>query len=97
MSGDRWAVCPRCKVNAEAAQRRAFDRAAEAYGQVSSEEYEKLRRDAQVPVILEDTLREDYEFYFSETGEFSAEFQARCTECEFSFAFKYEEQVKVEP
>ncbi len=97
MSADRWVVCPRCKLNAEAEHGALMDRANEAYGNAPAAEYEELMATARKPVSLDTTLREDYEFYLSEEGAFSAEFGAGCETCGFTFTFKHEEQVKVAP
>lgn len=41
----------------------------------------------------ERTMREDYEFSIDpETGVFTAQYLARCQECDFTFAFKHEQQ-----
>lgn len=40
-----------------------------------------------------ETLREDYEFYMTRTGEFTATYQAHCTGCGFSHEFKHRERV----
>lgn len=95
MSADRWSICPQCKVELEAQKEYAKDLAERSYGLVSAEEYEQLRGEAAKPLVLEATVRQDYEFYLRETGEFYAGFQARCNTCDFSFAFKHEEQLEL--
>lgn len=47
------------------------------------------------PFSAEKTLREDYEFWMTEDGEFSAEYGCRCTTCGWSFQFRHAEQVPV--
>ncbi|KKK93207.1 hypothetical protein LCGC14_2695160, partial [marine sediment metagenome] len=67
-----------------------------SYGVVSAEEYEQIRADADQPFEAEEeNLREDYDFTISETGKFTASYQARCKDCDFTFAFEHEEQIEL--
>lgn len=102
MSADNWRVCPKCTAKSLAGydeKVKQLDEATkkiqEAYGRVPLEEYMTLinKTDKSVQDIevleLEDTLREDYEIYIDDAGEFSVNYSASCSVCKFSFTFKH--------
>jgi len=87
MSADAWRTCPNCLKKAE-------NKKEVSYGKVSEEEY--LR----VVLELEDlkdqevqTLREDYEMFTDEDGQFYASYSCSCSMCHFSFVYKYEKDL----
>jgi hypothetical protein len=95
MSASNWSSCPACKARAEERQRVAARRTERAYGTVPVAEYERLRAEAERPVELGATLREDYEIGVTDGGRFYVTYRCRCQEpgCWFVFRFQDEEQV----
>ncbi len=93
MSANNWAVCPKCKQVAEAAKAARGNKAAASYGQVSPEEYVALLEQAQAPMNLGTTLREDYEIGIRKNGEFFVSYGASCEICGFDFQFDEQRQV----
>ena len=85
MSADNWAICPKCKDKAIKAYEARVLGLAEKYGKIPPEEYIKASRDVHNVEELEETLREDYEFYLDDNGMFHAVY---CAGCDFSFEFK---------
>jgi len=45
-------------------------------------------------IDIRETLREDYEFYLNDEGEFFVSYKASCDRCGFKYSFKHSEQVK---
>jgi hypothetical protein len=70
---------------------------ADAYGNVSVEEFDAMRAALAESETrgLRNTLREDYEIFLSEKGEFYASYRGGCAECGFEHKFKHEEQVSL--
>jgi len=67
------------------------------YGKLTPEAYEALLLESREPIKLDESLREDYEFYLADDGCFTAGYRAECVTCGFAFEFKHEEQVVIEP
>lgn len=91
MSADNWDICPRCLYRARGESAARLQTAADFYGKVSPEEYERLRAEAQVAVDAEDfrTFREDYEFYGASEGVARATYTGACQTCKLSVNFDY--------
>jgi hypothetical protein len=85
MSADNWGICPKCKKLSK-------ERAKSLYGKASEDEYlvyflsEKSKG-------TKETLREDYEIYTDDDGEFSVGYDCSCDECGFSYHFQYKASV----
>ena len=93
MSADNWATCPRCQAKAEADSEARIEQAQLAYGNVSIEEFDQLRAEAEKGSGIDTTLREDYEFHLDTDGTFTARYRGRCEPCGFEYAFNHTEQV----
>jgi hypothetical protein len=95
MSADNWRVCPRCKLRAAEKSAKMYKEATDSYGKVDASEYlEKLKAaQAFASEVLHETLREDYEIYIDEDGEFFVSYRGGCDECGLVFNFKHEEKV----
>ena len=91
MGADNWAICPVCRVAAIKAREKLYARADSAYGKKSQDEYVVLRAEAEKPVKLEQTLREDYGLGVGIDGRFGVSYRAHCTACQFAFEYKHEE------
>lgn len=91
MSADNWAICPRCLDRAYAEWSARLQVAADAYGKVPPDEYERLRSEALVPIDEETfrTFREDYEFYGAKEGTIKAVYKGRCQTCDVGVEFEH--------
>ncbi len=95
MSADNWRLCPRCLQNHREAAAAARRRADESYGTVSAEEWKQLDANARSLELRgpTETLREDYELFIDQNGEFKVYYGALCTTCSFTFSFKHQQRV----
>lgn len=84
-------TCPRCRKRAEDAKHAEHLAAAEAYGKVPADEYERLRQAAAVPIVLDQTLRENWDIGLSDEGEFAVDYAASCTECGWNFTYEHQQ------
>ena len=95
MSADNWAVCPVCWD--EEVRRVEFLRAtaADAYGKVPVEEFDRLRTEAEKELDSTPfaTLREDYEVGIFTDGEFYVSYSASCEKCGLTHNFSHSDQV----
>ena len=92
MSADNWTICPKCKHRLESVKETERTAAARAYGGMPMAEWEVQRAAALEPVILNETLREDYEIGVTGDGEFYAIYKGQCTSDECDFGFKFDEK-----
>lgn len=95
MSADNWRQCPRCVKKARADNLVLQKKAAEAYGKVPAEEWQKMTAEANKPIELDETFREDYELGVCDDGEFYVSYSGYCKQCDFSHKFSKTEQLKV--
>lgn len=95
MSADNWTICPRCFKEAEKAKAAKERKAADAYGKKPVDAYLALRAEAEKPIALEETWREDFYIGIDRDGGsgFSVIYEARCTACGLTFKYKYEANV----
>lgn len=91
MSADCWRKCPKCLRKAKDERHKAAETAQAKYGKISESEYRNLIAKAQEPIVLPDTLREDYCQRIDEDGEYEVEYYARCASCLFEFQYKHTE------
>ena len=97
MSADNWTRCPRCLKTAELKREGLLKKARDGYGKLTPEEYEALLLESREPIALDESLREDFEFYLSDDGCFTAHYIAKCGTCGFAFRFDHEKQISIEP
>lgn len=90
MSADNWAICPWCKVKAEADSRKAKLDAGKLYGKATPEAFLEALGKANQPVALEQTFREDYGIGITEEGAFSVSYTGHCNVCRHGHEFKHE-------
>lgn len=90
MGADNWAICPRCRVKAIKQRQKLYAKADKAYGVKTPDEYRALFVEAQQPLELKQTLREDYGIGVGIDGMFGVDYHARC-ECGFNFEYKNEQ------
>jgi len=83
MGANNWAICPRCKqrrLNSIAQKEREFK---DAYGKVAPEKFFEMKseldnlKDSEYEV----NMREDYEIYTDEDGEFFITYSCSCKTC----------------
>lgn len=92
MSANNWTVCPKCKANYMARKASLWAKANEAYGKVPPERFSQLCADAEKPMKVEDSMREDYEIGVDRDGLFTVSYRASCQACDYEFSFKHEQQ-----
>ncbi len=98
MSANNYRVCPRCATRAIEKYETGTKHLEEAYGQVTQEEYEKLKSELGEPPDLHkapDTLQERWELYTNVGGEFVVWYCCTCEACGFKFGFKHGEQLEL--
>ena len=95
MSANNWTTCPRCMKMAIEEKDKQNKQAAESYGKVSEVEYIEILDKSNKDIQLEQTLREDYEFYMGDDGEFSASYGAYCDRCGFKYQFEHKQTVEI--
>jgi hypothetical protein len=91
MGADNWAICPKCRVAAIKVREKLYSKAEKAYGSKSADEYLALRAEAEKPLAMEQTLREDYGLGVGIDGVFGVGYRARCTTCGFSYEYQHNE------
>lgn len=91
MGADNWAICPVCRVEAIKAREKRYTKADAAYGKKPQGDYIALLAEAEKPIQLEQTLREDYGLGVGVDGVFGVSYRAHCTACQFAFEYKHDE------
>lgn len=98
MSADNWTSCPRChagRIDARAAAKMKLE---EAYGVVSGNEYLAMVESFEKfgvpnfdnPSTEQSTFREDYGFCLAVDGRVQAQYNGRCTNCDYRIQFTHE-------
>lgn len=93
MSADNWTTCPKCKTKNDKANTKRLSDAEKKYGVIPSDEYRVLIKEAEKPVKLDDTLREDYDINTDHDGLFYVNYSCRCDACGFKHKFRHSEQL----
>lgn len=96
MSADRWAICPKCKRDAEKQRDDKKLKAGKSYGKVTPGEYLAALAESEKPTELGETFREDYWLGVNEDGFFSIDYSGSCGTCGLDHKFKYEKQLDIE-
>lgn len=92
MSADNWTICPKCNIDFEKKEKKIKLDAKNAYGNVSEEEYRELVKKASTPMVLEETLRED--FGIGIRGEvFEVVYASSCLVCGFKYEFSHKKEI----
>lgn len=91
MSADNWTTCPRCKAERDKRDQQATDAVAAMYGTVSVEEFERARAElrGKLKARLDETFREDYEFYGASDGTITADYGGSCQTCGLTARLKH--------
>lgn len=101
MSADRWSTCPRCWDTQHAKLVGVREEVQADYGKAEPEDFIKRLHDAQTALNefhLEETFREDYEFYgagLDEDGDgggvLSVRYSGHCSVCGLDMKYKHDE------
>jgi hypothetical protein len=91
MSADNYRTCPKCIRIADEKKQKAVQKANESYGKIPLEEWMQLQKKAEAPIILNDTLREDYYIGVDEEGQFEIQYSCYCSVCGFKFTYKHDQ------
>lgn len=90
MGADRWSVCPRCFDMATAQREAARGELAAAYGKVPAEEYETLRKLAEMDIEHDATVREDWEIEGFDEGMIHVGYLGTCKTCGLEVNIQHE-------
>lgn len=93
MSADAWRICPKCKHEAESNRDTRILECSKSHGKIPALQYLADLEVANKPVELEETLREDYEVFTDESGNFYFSYGCRCQNCDFHHSEKIEKKV----
>ena len=90
MSADNWRFCPQCfkKIHEVASQK--LKEAKAGYGFVTVVEFEENMEKARRPIVVPDTMREDFEVGIDENDNFYMNYKAYCSKCGFTYNHKLE-------
>ena len=86
MSASNWKECPKCKQNAEHDHANKVQAWRNQYGKVPIEEFEATKPSNEL-AVMEDSMREDYEFFLDENLVLHIDYRARCQNCDFEFTY----------
>lgn len=92
MSADNWTACPACLDKARRHSENLKQQVIDGYGKLPITEWDTLRAEAEKEVEIEQTFREDYEFWGAHEGTLHISYEGRCTVC--GTGTKFEEVVK---
>ena len=93
MSANNWAMCPKCKKNNDENNAIRIKNAEAQYGKISSDEYRATIKEAEKPMKIEETLREDFEIWINDKGLFTVSYSGRCQICGFAKKFEHREKL----
>jgi hypothetical protein len=86
MSPKNWTECPQCEKMANQARNKQIQTAEASYGKVPQGKFLELIGPAYETVKLEETLRENYEFYFKDNI-LHVRYCCSCDKCGFKFEY----------
>jgi len=97
MSADNYTTCPKCFKHEKDKEKKDIEATNEAYGKISREKFLQLVEslNKRYTITRDDSLRENYEFYLSETGYFTVSYYSSCSKCDFEYSFHHTEQLEV--
>ena len=88
MSANNWSICPKCKKKNNEINAKRIENVKKNYGVVSEDKYLELAEEAKKPIIIKETLREDYDIGVYEDGTFEVSYSCSCSVCGFKYSFK---------
>lgn len=94
MSADNWTTCPACAHKKSQELAGEQDHVDAMYGTVSVEEFDAARAALQERRMkpMDETFREDYEFWGAHEGTLHVSYEGRCTVC--GTGTKHEDAIK---
>lgn len=90
MSADRWSICPKCGRTADAIRAERQQAVEAAYGTLPRAEWEAMVAEADKPVEVYETLREDWDIYLTNDAIVHVAYKAHCDKCGARAEFKHE-------
>ena len=94
MSAKNWAICPKCGKTVEEIRENLRAEAKKAYGQIPEKRYLNMVTEAEAYIVIEDTLRENYEIGIW-NGEFFISYHGHCDKCGFVKKFETTEPIEI--
>ena len=99
MSADNWRECPLCLSEQRKKARELGRKMSDSYGKIPVDDFNVLQQEHAQALsesdYLPETLREDYEFFINDDGNFFANYYAMCDNCGFKFEFHHVEKIKI--
>jgi hypothetical protein len=92
MSADNWAICPKCKKLADSEHEQFLNKMKSGYGKIPPEEYLEMVEKSKKPILLDQTLREDFGLGVDDVGNFFVSYGCSC-ECGFKFRYDHKQKV----
>ena len=90
MGADNWRTCPQCEKLSKDTRNAKIEKANKQYGKISVDEFRAAIAEAERPVKIEESLREDYEQGIDDHVTYCVSFRASCSACGFKFHFSHE-------
>ena len=94
MGAENWALCPKCKILEDEIRQALIKNIKDGYGVMRESEYLSLVERSKAPIVLKETLREDYEIGIWK-GSFWVKYEAYCDKCGFEKVFKTNEAIEI--
>ena len=98
VSADSWRVCPKCGKSGDGPRAKAEKAARDSYGKDTAEEYARLLDLARAMPYdePEETMREDYEFYYEDGAPFilNVRYGCSCKACGFEFSIHTKHDIR---
>jgi predicted Zn-ribbon and HTH transcriptional regulator len=93
MSADNWGTCPKCLHTENLNQMKMIKKAVDSYGKMELNKWLELNNEANQEIVMQKTLREDYQIGIDYNGEFEVKYSASCEKCGFKFKYDYGKNV----
>lgn len=94
MSADNYSRCPKCKRENEKEIIELEKKISDSYGKIPATEYLALLQQRDHPRVMEETLREDYEFFLNDEL-LQIRYSCSCSICKFEY--KFERDIDINP
>lgn len=94
MSADNWGTCPKCLHTENLNQMKMIKKVVDAYGKMELNKWLELNNEANQEIVMQKTLREDYQIGIDSNGEFKIKYSAHCDKCGFAFKHEHLQQIK---
>lgn len=92
MAADNWDYCPRCNLKHIESKKELEEQVNTSYGLIPIEEWLELKKKLDSPLILDLTLREDYEIGGT-CNQFYVKYKALCMNCGWEHIYNHREDL----